>query len=60
MTLDPTQDLVEAHPSRDRGYERVTVCTPYGSAYLTRECCDKYPDLLKGMVCTVFELDLAV
>ena len=60
MTLDPTQDHVEAHPSHHRGFERVTVCTSHGAAYLTRECCDKYPDLLKGMVMQVLELELAV
>lgn len=57
--LDTTQDACEAHPSHYRGFERVTVCTPWGSAYLTRECCDRYPDLLRAMVCRVLELGIA-
>lgn len=56
--LDPTQDHAEARYD-SRNYERVTVCTPWGSAYLTRECCDRFPDLLKAMVCRVLELELA-
>lgn len=55
--IDTCQDLCEQRWD-SRSYERVTVCTPWGSAYLTRECVDRYPDLLKGMVCEVLELAL--